>query len=85
MEKTIQKPNWPPRQSTDDLDEIVLDCVSNEGEASVGRIAAEIEKPYSMVMVRCLKLEVAGFLHRVWCGNVRRFHVMKPEGCENVQ
>jgi hypothetical protein len=79
MEKTTQRPDCSPRQFTDDLDDMVLDCVSNAGEASVGRIAAEIERPYSTVMVRCLKLEVAGFLYSAWYGNVRRFHVVNPE------
>ena len=79
-EKTTRLPDYAFRRLTDDLDDTVLDYVSNEGEASVGRIAMEIEKPYSTVMVRCLKLEAAGFLHSMWYGNERRFHVAKQEG-----
>jgi hypothetical protein len=85
MEKTTPMPYCTPRRFTDDLDDIVLDCVSNAGEASVGRIAAEIERPYSTVMVRCLKLEAVGFLQSTWYGNVRRFRAVKRDECENEQ
>jgi hypothetical protein len=84
MEKISPMPYCAPRRFTDDLDNAVLDYVSHVGEASVGRIATEIDRSYSTIMVRCLKLEAAGFLHSMWYGNVRRFHVVKPEGCENV-
>ena len=79
MEKTTPRPYHDLRRFTDNLDDSVLNYVSSAGEASVGRIAAEIERPYSTVLVRCLKLEAAGFLHSMWYGNVRRFRVVNSE------
>ncbi len=57
MEKTTLRLYCAARRFTDDLDDAVLDFVSRAGEVSVRRIATEIEKPYSTVMVRCLKQE----------------------------
>jgi hypothetical protein len=45
--------------------------------AQIGDSATHIERPYSTVMVRCLKL--AGFLHSMRNGNVRRFRIVNSE------
>lgn len=84
-EKNVLVLHRGARTLTDDLDDAVLDYVLRAGEASVRRIATEIERPYSTVMVRCLKLEAAGFLHSMWYNNVKRFHVVNPKKRENVQ
>jgi hypothetical protein len=79
MEKRLPMPYRGPRRLTDDLDDEVLDCVLHVGEASAHRIATEIKRPYSTVMVRCLKLEAVGLLHSIWYSNTRRFYVENAE------
>jgi hypothetical protein len=79
MEKSAPKPYCGSRRLTDDLDDEVLGFVLQVAEASAGRIAIEIERPYSTVMVRCLKLEAAGLLHSIWYSNTRRFYLENAE------
>jgi hypothetical protein len=74
------------RALTDDLDNAVLDYVLRAGDASVRRITTEIERPYSTVIVRCLKLEATGFLHNMWPGNIRRrLNAVNRQGRVNVR
>ncbi len=79
MEKSAPKPYRGSRRLTDDLDDEVLGFVLQVGEASVHRIATEIGRPYSTVMVRCLKLEAAGLLRSIWYSNTRQFYVENAE------
>jgi len=64
------------REEKDDLDEAILARIAREG-APVQRIAMDIGRAYSTVLLRCLKLQASGLLRSSWYGNVRKFYAVE--------
>jgi len=57
----------------DNLDKAVLACITERGAASVGQIARELNRAYSTVLLRCLKMQAAGLLKSSWEDCTRLF------------
>lgn len=65
----------------DDLDEALLACISRRGEASVPQMTKEVQRAYTTVLLRCLKLETQGLLCSSWRHGSRIF---SPGGALNA-
>jgi len=63
------------RRLTDALDNAVIIYRNHEGVAPVARIAKQVHRAYSTVLVRYLKLEAAGILRSEWYNHTRFFTV----------
>ena len=64
------------RRHVDELDQEVIACLNHDGEAPVSRIAQHVQRAYSTVLIRCLKLEAVGILQSEWYNHTRLFSVV---------
>ena len=65
-----------PRRRVDELDQEIIACLNDGRETSVSHIAQQVQRAYSTVLIRCLKLEAAGILQSEWYNHTRLFSVV---------
>jgi predicted transcriptional regulator len=69
-ERELMRNHWI---RCDALNRSVIEDVQISGYANAREISRRIDKPYSTVLIRCLKLEANGVLNSVWNGNVKKY------------